>query len=104
MIENYYNTNIIRLKRVSSKVDGRDQKMFVPDNTFKGAVFTQTAAKVVALGKQTYNIVKTVYCAPTEEIFAGDYVLVDDGEYFVVSKTNTNNLNHHLVLSLSNRD
>lgn len=103
-IEDFYNTDFTIYKLTELKVDGRITTSWTEGATTKGAIFTPSTERTVRFGKKDFVIDKNLYTKPTTDVDLGDYVSIDGGNYDVVFKQNTNNLNHHLSLGLVKRE
>lgn len=104
MIENYYNTDFNLTTRTESKVDGRRKTIYTLDpTTYKCAIFTPSTARTVRFGGEDYIIQKNLYCDISVPLEHGDYVTVDGGDFTIGNINNTNNIGHHLAISLISR-
>jgi hypothetical protein len=102
-IEDYMNTPFVLKRRTEQKVDGRTTTSYSQIDSGLCAIFTASEQRTVRFGGQDFVIQKNLYCFASKDIQEGDIVEVDGGEYDVVFKNNTNNLDHHLQIGLVSR-
>lgn len=103
-ITDYYKTDFTVAMLSKTKVNGRYVASLVSDPTiYKCAIFTPSTSKEVVVGKISYTIIKTLYCAVTVPIQSGDVITVDGTEFNVGNIKNTNNVGNHYQIDLIER-
>lgn len=102
-IEFFYNKTFSTRKRTETKVRGKVERNYATPVESIGAVFIPGVARTVRWGKQDFVIQVNLYCSALVDIIEGDRVDIDEKEYDVIYKENTNNQGHHLFIGLVSR-